>query len=103
MNEDLLKQLAPVPRKRPLLPALSPSAELALLCRLLFDEGYDDHIAGHISYAQPDGSFLINPWELAWDELLASDIIRIDQQGRVIEGDWNVTPAVNLHLEIHAR
>lgn len=103
MDSELLKMLAPVPQKRPLLPALTPQAELALLCRVLFREGYNDHIAGHISYRQDDGSFLINPWELAWDELTAGDIVRVDRDGKVIEGGWNVTPAVNLHTEIHAR
>ena len=103
MNEALLKQFAPVPRKQVLLPELTPRAQLAMLCRLLFAEGYDDHIAGHISYSQADGTLLMNPWELAWDELCARHIIRINAKGRVIEGDWNVTPAVNVHLEIHAR
>jgi ribulose-5-phosphate 4-epimerase/fuculose-1-phosphate aldolase len=105
MNDttDLMKMLAPVPRKRPLLPDLTPQAELALLCRVLFQEGYSDHIAGHISYKQPDGTLLMNPWELAWDELCADDIVRIDPEtGKVIEGDWNITPAVNVHLNIHA-
>lgn len=103
MNEEIMKQLAPVPRKKPLLPELSPRAELALLCRLLFAEGYDDHIAGHISFRQPDGTLLINPWELAWDELTEEDILRLDAAGKVIEGHWNVTPAINLHLEIYQR
>lgn len=100
---DLLKQLAPVERKHPLLPELSPRAELALLCRVLFREGYNDHIAGHISYKQADGTLLMNPWELAWDEVCAEDVLRIDPaSGKVIEGHWNVTPAVNVHLEVHA-
>ncbi len=103
MNTELMKQLAPVARKRPLLPPLSPQAELALLCRVLFKEGYNDHIAGHISYLQDDGTMLVNPWELAWDELVEDDILRLDSDGKVIEGGWNVTPAINLHTEIHAR
>lgn len=103
MNRELMERLAPVPGKRPLLPPLTPQAELALLCRVLFREGYSDHIAGHISYLQDDGTMLVNPWELAWDELVAGDIIRVDETGKVIEGGWNVTPAINLHLEIHAR
>ncbi len=103
MDNELLKMLAPVSQKRPLLPELTPQAELALLCRVLFREGYNDHIAGHISYLQDDGTFLINPWELAWDELTAGDIVRVNGDGKVIEGGWNVTPAVNLHTEIHAR
>ena len=103
MTEDWLKKLAPVPRRRPLLPELSSAAQLALLCRVLFDEGYDDHIAGHISYRQDNDELLANPWELAWDELTAGDIVRLDPSGRVIEGDWNITPAINLHTEIYRR
>lgn len=100
---ELMKRLAPVERKKPLLPVITPQAELALLCRVLFKEGYNDHIAGHISYKQPDGTLLMNPWELAWDEVCADDILRIDAKtGKVLEGDWNITPAVNVHVEIHA-
>lgn len=98
-----LAELAPRPGRCPLLPALTARQELALLCRALHREGYDDHIAGHITIAQSDGTFLVNPWELAWDELTASDIIRVDSAGQVIEGDWNVTPAIGLHLAVHQR
>lgn len=100
-SSTLLAQYAPNPGRWPLLPALSPHAEVALLCRVLFREGYDDHIAGHISVRQPDGSLLANPWELAWDELCASDIVRLNSQGKVIEGDWNITPGISLHLAVH--
>ncbi len=98
-----LAELTPRPGRRPLLPVLTSRQELALLCRTLHREGYDDHIAGHITIAEPDGTFLVNPWELAWDELTASDIIRVDAAGQVIEGDWNVTPAIGLHLAVHQR
>lgn len=98
-----LEELAPMPGRYPLIPDLSPQQQLALLCRALHREGYDDHIAGHITLADQDGSFLVNPWELAWDELTASDIIRVDTGGRVIEGQWNVTPAIGLHLAVHER
>lgn len=98
-----LAELTPRPGRRPLLPVLTSRQELALLCRTLHREGYDDHIAGHITIAEPDGTFLVNPWELAWDELTASDIIRVDAAGQVIDGDWNVTPAIGLHLAVHQR
>jgi ribulose-5-phosphate 4-epimerase/fuculose-1-phosphate aldolase len=80
---------------------LTPAAELALLCRSLYREGYDDHIAGHITVQQDDGTMLVNPWQLAWDEVRASDILRLDDKGQVIEGDWSVTPAILLHTSIH--
>ncbi|MFN3425448.1 MAG: class II aldolase/adducin family protein [Novosphingobium meiothermophilum] len=98
-----LAELAPMPGRYPLLPDLSAQQQLALLCRTLHREGYDDHIAGHITLAAGDGTYFVNPWELAWDELTASDIIRVDGTGRVIEGAWNVTPAIGLHLAVHQR
>lgn len=59
---------------------------MALLCRVLFQEGYNDHIAGHVTYRQDDGTMLVNPWELAWDEVCASDILTIDANGKVLDG-----------------
>jgi len=44
---------------------------------------------------------LVNPWGLWWSELTASDICRIDAEGRVIEGRWDVTPAIHIHTELH--
>jgi len=82
-------------------PSLSCEAELALLCRMLAREGYYDNIAGHITYAQPDGTMLVNPFELLWEEVTASDILRIDGQGRKLRGKLSVTPAIALHVEAH--
>jgi L-fuculose-phosphate aldolase len=80
---------------------LSPSQELAILARSLQLHGYDDHTFGHISYRQPDDSILMTPYELGWDEIRASDIVRLDLDGTKIEGDYSVTPAVVLHLALH--
>ncbi len=85
----------------PPLPAMTPQGELALLARVLFREGYDDHLAGHITYKQPDDTLLVNPWGLTWDEVTASDVMRMDMDGNVIEGKWTVTPATPLHIELH--
>ena len=58
-----------------LIPDLSPPEELTLLARTLWREGYDDHLAGHITYRQPDGTLLTNPWYLLWEELTVEDIV----------------------------
>ncbi|MCK9541309.1 MAG: class II aldolase/adducin family protein [Novosphingobium sp.] len=79
----------------------SPEAEVALLARMLYREGYNNHNWGHITYVQPDGTILINPWEVPWDEMRASDILRIDDKGNLLSGRWTVTPAVKLHLATH--
>ena len=101
INEQMVKQFAPKPGKRELLPSLSAKAQVALMCRMLSKEGWNDHIAGHISVRQPDGTILINPWELAWDELTAGDIVTVDEAGQNLDSDWNVSPAIGLHLQLH--
>ena len=85
----------------PPLPALTPKQELALLARMLHREGYDDHLAGHITYKQPDGTFLVNPFGLTWDELRASDVMHMDAEGKLLDGPWTITPAITLHVELH--
>lgn len=101
LNGDYLKHIIPKPGKRALLPELSAKAQVALMCRMCFREGWNDHIAGHITLRQEDGTILTNPWELAWDELTAGDIVTLDSNGNNLDSDWNVTPAIGLHLQLH--
>jgi ribulose-5-phosphate 4-epimerase/fuculose-1-phosphate aldolase len=102
LDPTMVARFAPQPGRRPLLPMLSEKAKVALMCRVLFREGWNEHIAGHITYRLPNGNILTNPWELAWDELTAGDIMTLDQQGTIIEGEWNITPAIGLHIQLHA-
>ena len=87
LNLSVLRQFPPRPGRRPLLPELSAKAQVALMCRMLFCEGWNDHIAGHITFRLPDGNVLTNPWELAWDEVTASDILTLmrEAQARVFK------------------
>jgi ribulose-5-phosphate 4-epimerase/fuculose-1-phosphate aldolase len=80
---------------------LSPEAEVAMLARMLYRDGYNDHNWGHITYLQPDATLLLTPWEVPWDEMRASDILRIDARGNLLSGRWSVTPAIALHLAAH--
>jgi L-ribulose-5-phosphate 4-epimerase len=84
-----------------LLPELDVRTEMVLLARTLWREGYDDHLAGHITVNQGDGTLLCNPWLLTWDEFRPEDVIRIDLEGNVVEGDWPVPLGIPLHLELH--
>ncbi|HEY6622364.1 MAG TPA: class II aldolase/adducin family protein [Acidimicrobiales bacterium] len=85
----------------PPLPDLNPAQELALLARCLYAEGFDDHLAGHITYRLADGTFMVNPFGLTWDEIRASDVARMDEDGHQLEGPWPITPAITLHVELH--
>ncbi len=88
-------------RQDALLPELSPRLEVALLARTLWREGYDDHLAGHITYRQEGGTFLCTPWMLLWEEVRPSDVLTIDGDGHVLEGSWPIPPGIPLHLELH--
>src|SRR5580704_1234987 len=80
---------------------LSPQAELALLARILWREGYDDHQVGHMTYRLPDDTFLTLPHELGWNEVCASDVLRMDADGNLLEGSGSVPPPIILHTEYH--
>jgi L-ribulose-5-phosphate 4-epimerase len=70
------------PTAESLLPELSPRQELVLLARTLWHEGYDDHLAGHITYRQPDGTLLCNPWLLRWEELRPEVVVAVHSHPR---------------------
>jgi L-ribulose-5-phosphate 4-epimerase len=89
------------PTAEKLIPDLTPREELVVLARALWREGYNDHLAGHITVNLGDGTLLCNPWLLTWAELRPSQVLRIDLDGRVVEGDWPVPLGIPLHLELH--
>lgn len=89
------------PTSEKLIPDLSPREELVVLARALWREGYNDHLAGHITCNLGDGTLLCNPWLLTWPEIRPADILRIDLEGAVIEGHWPVPLGIPLHLELH--
>jgi ribulose-5-phosphate 4-epimerase/fuculose-1-phosphate aldolase len=90
-----------VPTADKLLPDLSLREQIVLLARTLWREGYNDHLAGHITVNLHDGTLLCNPWHLLWNEFRPRDVIRIDLEGTVVEGDWPVPPGIPLHLQLH--
>ncbi len=90
---------SPTPEK--LIPDLTLREELVVLARTLWREGYNDHLAGHITCNLGDGTLLCNPWLLTWAEVRPSQVLRIDLEGRVVEGDWPVPLGIPLHLALH--
>lgn len=82
---------------------LTPTQTLACAFRILAASGFSENIAGHITVATADGdgSLWVNPWGLWWRELKASDICKVDADGRFLDGQWDVTPAIPIHTELH--
>ena len=59
-------------------------------------------ICNHFSYALDQERFLINPQGLHWSEITASNLLMVDKDGAVIEGDGEVEPtAFYIHYHIH--
>jgi ribulose-5-phosphate 4-epimerase/fuculose-1-phosphate aldolase len=83
------------------IPDLSPQAEVALLARALYREGYSDGHIGHMTYRQEDDTYLILAAGLGWDEVRPEHVIRIDDEGNTLEGDGVAMPPIILHLEYH--
>ncbi len=76
----------------------------ACAVRHLASTGFSENIGGHLTWVdREDGSMLVNPWGLWWEEVTASDVIRVDPDGAVIDGQWDVTPAIHIHTELHRR
>lgn len=78
--------------------------ELAAAYRLVALFGWDDHIATHLSMRLPDGSFLLNPFGLMFDEITASSLMRLDLEGNLVEPcDFPLNPAgFNIHAGLLA-
>jgi ribulose-5-phosphate 4-epimerase/fuculose-1-phosphate aldolase len=80
--------------------------DLAACYRLCAMNGWDDLIYTHISAAVPgeEGCFLINPFGYRFDEICATNLVKIDLQGRVIDDRGycvNVT-GFAIHGAVHA-
>ncbi len=76
-------------------------------CYRIFDHlGWVELIYNHITVRVPgpENHFLINPFGLMYNEVTASNLLKIDLEGNVIgESEWPVNPAgFVIHSAIHA-
>ena len=80
--------------------------DLAAAYRLVAHFGWDDLVFTHISVRLPgpDHYFLINRYGMMFGEITASSLVKVDLQGRLVEGsDALVNPAgFTIHSAIHA-
>jgi ribulose-5-phosphate 4-epimerase/fuculose-1-phosphate aldolase len=80
--------------------------QLAACYRIFALLGWDELIYNHVTVRVPgpDRHFLINPFGLRYDEVTASNLVRIDLDGRIVDGSpHRVNPAgFVLHATIHA-
>jgi len=97
------EQASPARRLKGLERELTDEQALACLLRVTAAAGWAENLAGHITVVSDDDTLLVNPWGIWWEEVTASDILRIDLDGNVLSGKWDVTAAINIHTELHRR
>ena len=80
-------------------------AKLAAAFRMFSKAGLDEGVAGHITVRDPEHpeTFWVNPFGLHFSMVRSSDLIRVDEEGSVVEGDRAVNgAAVAIHCAVHA-
>jgi len=78
--------------------------DLAACYRLIAHFGWDDLVFTHISAKVPNShDFLINPYGLMFDEVTASNLVRVDLAGtKTLESPYEINPAgYTIHSAIH--
>ena len=77
---------------------------LAAAFRVWARLGYDEGPAGHITVRDPErlDHFWVNPFGMHFGMISVSDLILVDHDGEVVEGDWPVNRAAFcIHAAIH--
>ncbi|KUI64415.1 Decarboxylase NovR [Cytospora mali] len=79
---------------------------LAAAFRIFAKFGFDEGVAGHITYRDPvePETFWVNPFGLSFGLIKASDLLRVSEEGKIIEGGENRllnTAAFMIHSAIH--
>ena len=80
---------------------LTDRQRFAILHRVLASEGWQENLSGHITWDRGDGTMWCTAWGRWWEEMRASDIMTVDGHGQVLHGQWDITPAVHLHVAVH--
>jgi L-fuculose-phosphate aldolase len=84
------------------LPPWSLRQKIALSCRILAAEGHESALAGQITArGERPGTYWMLSFGLGFDEARASNIVLVDDDLRLLEGDGMVNPSNRFHLWIY--
>ena len=99
-NLPYLPEFATVEEER-----LHRKQRLAASFRLFGKFGFDEGVAGHITARDPEhlDHFWVNPFGMPFSHIRVSDLLLVNDQGQVVEGDAMVNAAAfAIHSQIHA-
>src|SRR5262249_22843066 len=81
---------------------LDERQKLACLHRILAGIAFNENMAGRVTMAAAGSDHRwASPWGLWWDEVRSSDLCLVSVGGEVLDGRWDVSPAILLHTELH--
>ncbi len=76
----------------------SHTQKLALTCRILFDNGHDSGLAGQITArGEKPGTYLTQRLGLGFDEICAGNLLLVDEDLQVVQGEGMANPANRFH------
>src|SRR5213594_295148 len=78
---------------------------LAAAFRLFSRFGFDEGVAGHVTARDPEllDHFWVNPFGMHFSQIRVSDLILVNHQGEVVQGDYQVNQAAfAIHSQVHA-
>jgi L-fuculose-phosphate aldolase len=84
------------------LPNWSVKQKLALTCRILAAEGHDSGLAGQATArGENPGTYYMLRFGLGFDEITAGNLLLVDDDLNVLEGEGMVNPSNRFHLWIY--
>lgn len=76
--------------------------KVALTCHILFDNGHDSGLAGQITArGETSGTFLTQRLGLGFDEISAGNLLMVNEDLQVLEGDGMPNPANRFHSWVY--
>jgi ribulose-5-phosphate 4-epimerase/fuculose-1-phosphate aldolase len=78
---------------------------LAAAFRLFGQFGFDEGVAGHITARDPErlDHFWVNPLGMNFKQVRVKDLLLVNHEGEVVEGDWPLNQAAFvIHSQVHA-
>jgi ribulose-5-phosphate 4-epimerase/fuculose-1-phosphate aldolase len=78
---------------------------LAASLRLFAHFGFDEGVAGHITARDPilTDHFWVNPFAMHFAQIRVRDLILVNSDGQVVDGNWPVNQAAFcIHSQVHA-
>ena len=83
-------------------PGWSTRQKVALTCRALFDAGHDSGLAGQITArAEAPGTYYTQRLGLGFDEITEDNLLTVDEDLEVLDGDGTPNPANRFHSWIY--